>query len=115
MNWPAPGFVDCEYAQPRGVLQSPITELKDFFANARAGENSIDSGRSGRIEENAMPTQELPRARRVIRANELRALTGLGPTQTAELVKRGEFPAPFRCGVRAKGWFEDEIRPYALF
>lgn len=56
-----------------------------------------------------MPAQELPRARRMIRSHELQPLTGLGPTQTAELIRRGQFPKPVRVGARAKAWFEDDI------
>jgi len=46
---------------------------------------------------------------RVLRERELSACDGLAKTQRAELIKRGEYPAPVRISARRKVWIADEI------
>lgn len=50
------------------------------------------------------------RARRIIRGwKGIEAYSGLGRTQTQDLIDRGLWPAPVKLSARAVGWWEDEI------
>jgi prophage regulatory protein len=40
----------------------------------------------------------------ILRLPSVKARIGLSKTQIYELVKRGEFPPPFKLSVRASGW-----------
>ncbi len=46
---------------------------------------------------------------RVLRESELTALDGLQKTQRAELIRRGEYPAPVRISARRKVWLAHEV------
>ena len=51
------------------------------------------------------------RARRVIRGwAAITTFSGFGRTQTQEMIKRGDWPAPIKLGPRAVGWWESEVR-----
>ena len=47
------------------------------------------------------------RLRRIVR--DPRPYTGLGRTQTEQLIKEGKHPIPVRISARARGFFEDEL------
>ena len=48
-------------------------------------------------------TDEILRKARVL------ALIGIGNTSLYEAIKRGDFPAPVKLGVRAVGWRRSDI------
>ena len=52
---------------------------------------------------------ETPEPQRVLREAELAALDGLAKTQRAELIRRGQYPAPVRISERRKVWLAHEI------
>ncbi len=45
----------------------------------------------------------------VLRLPQVKAKTGLGKSQIYAEIKRQEFPAPIKLGLRASGWLEHEI------
>lgn len=55
-----------------------------------------------------------PPLSRMIRLSELPAYVGLQRSQIAELIDRGEFPAPVRLSDsgRAKAWLSDEVQAW---
>jgi prophage regulatory protein len=46
---------------------------------------------------------------RVLRRADLPAYTGLRRTAIADLIARGEFPAPIRVSTRAVAWIVDDV------
>lgn len=46
---------------------------------------------------------------RIIREKDVDAYCGLKRTQRAELIARGDFPAPIALSTRAKGYLESEL------
>jgi hypothetical protein len=54
---------------------------------------------------------ESPRLRKIVRLKDGPKYTGLGETQTNELIREGFIrqPFPLSPGGRARGWFEDEL------
>ena len=48
-------------------------------------------------------------ALRIMRLNEVKAVTGLSKTTIYRFEKEGRFPSRVSLGERSMGWFEDEI------
>lgn len=51
-------------------------------------------------------------ADRILRRPHVEACTGLSRSTIYEWMKRGEFPAPVKLGVRAVGWRESDIEAW---
>ena len=49
------------------------------------------------------------RLTRIIREKDVDEFCGIRRTQRAELIARGEFPAPIALSTRAKGYLESEL------
>ena len=49
------------------------------------------------------------RLTRIIREKDVDTYCGLKRTQRAELIARGDFPAPIALSTRAKGYLESEL------
>lgn len=47
--------------------------------------------------------------RRIIREAQCKQMTGLDRWTRSRLEKKGRFPRRLRLGLRAVGWFEDEV------
>ena len=45
----------------------------------------------------------------ILRKPRVLALIGIGNTSLYEAIKRGDFPAPVKLGVRAVGWRRSDI------
>lgn len=54
---------------------------------------------------------ELP-ADRLLKLNEVLAITGLGKTMIYRLIGRGKFPQPYKPGGFASRWSEAEVRAW---
>jgi prophage regulatory protein len=46
---------------------------------------------------------------RVIRVPQVLDKAGVGRTKLYEMIEQGEFPRPFRLGLRAIGWLERDV------
>ena len=57
-------------------------------------------------------TGEKPAIRRVIRLPEVMRQTGLCKSEIHVLMGLGIFPQSIKIGLRAVGWFEDEVQEY---
>jgi len=49
---------------------------------------------------------------RILRLEDVKAVTGLARSTIYALVARGTFPAPVPLGERARGWREDEVNAW---
>jgi len=47
--------------------------------------------------------------RNILREPAVRKAMGFSHFKLWDDIKKGEFPAPIKIGIRAVGWFEDEI------
>jgi prophage regulatory protein len=48
----------------------------------------------------------------ILRKPRVLAIVGLGNTSLYEAIKRGEFPAPVKLGVRAVGWRRSDLEAW---
>ena len=48
----------------------------------------------------------------ILRKPRVLALIGIGNTSLYEAIKRGDFPAPVKLGVRAVGWRRSDIESW---
>ena len=53
-------------------------------------------------------------ALRIIRLNEVKAVTGLSKTTIYRFEKEGRFPSRVSIGERSVGWFEDDIEGFLM-
>mgnify|MGYP000405730152 FL=1 len=51
-------------------------------------------------------------ALRIMRLNEVKAVTGLSKTTIYRFEKEGRFPLRVSLGERSVGWFEDDIQSF---
>lgn len=52
---------------------------------------------------------QVPAARRIIRLRAVRERTSLSRSTLAKLEAAGQFPRRVELGLRATGWYEDEV------
>ena len=53
-------------------------------------------------------------ALRIMRLNEVKAVTGLSKTTIYRFEKEGRFPSRVSLGERSVGWFEDDIEDFLM-
>jgi prophage regulatory protein len=53
-------------------------------------------------------------ALRIMRLNEVKAVTGLSKTTIYRFEKEGRFPLRVSLGERSVGWFEDDIEGFLM-
>ena len=53
-------------------------------------------------------------ALRIMRLNEVKAVTGLSKTTIYRFEKEGRFPSRVSLGERSVGWFEDDIEGFLM-
>ena len=53
-------------------------------------------------------------ALRIMRLNEVKAVTGLSKTTIYRFEKEGRFPSRVSLGERSVGWFEDDIQAFLI-
>ena len=53
-------------------------------------------------------------ALRIMRLNEVKAVTGLSKTTISRFEKEGRFPSRVSLGERSVGWFEDDVEAFLL-
>jgi prophage regulatory protein len=53
-------------------------------------------------------------ALRIMRLNEVKAVTGLSKTTIYRFEKEGRFPSRVSLGERSVGWFEDDVETFLL-
>ena len=53
-------------------------------------------------------------ALRIMRLNEVKAVTGLSKTTIYRFEKLGRFPSRVSLGERSVGWFEDDIEGFLM-
>jgi prophage regulatory protein len=53
-------------------------------------------------------------ALRIMRLNEVKAVTGLSKTTIYRFEKEGRFPSRVSLGERSVGWFEDDIQAFLM-
>ena len=53
-------------------------------------------------------------ALRIMRLNEVKAVTGLSKTTIYRFEKEGRFPSRVSLGERSVGWFEDDIEGFLI-
>ena len=53
-------------------------------------------------------------ALRIMRLNEVKAVTGLSKTTIYRFEKQGRFPSRVSLGERSVGWFEDDIEGFLM-
>ena len=56
-----------------------------------------------------MQTPSLQNQDRIIRINEVMAMTGLSRSGIYAAIKEGTFPAQLKLSVRSSGWLESEV------
>ena len=53
-------------------------------------------------------------ALRIMRLNEVKAVTGLSKTTIYRFEKQGRFPSRVSLGERSVGWFEDDVEGFLM-
>jgi prophage regulatory protein len=53
-------------------------------------------------------------ALRIMRLNEVKAVTGLSKTTIYRFEKEGRFPSRVSLGERSMGWFEDDVQAFLM-